>query len=364
MVDDQEFDAVVEVLKSGWHAHGPKNDEFQTMFADYLGVKYALALNSCTSALQLAILANDITGEVIIPSFTWVATANSIVTSNATPVFVDIDLSTGMLDPQAVAAAITPRTEAIMPVHYGGAVADMDPIMDLCRQHGLLLIEDTAETIGGRYRERLAGSFGIGCFSFYPTKNMTTGEGGMLTTDDERFARRSKALIGHGVDKTVYERELGTKPWIRSATYAGYNFRLTNFQSAMGIEQLRKLDRMNDLRRSHAAYLQQELAAVEGLELMLPAEEVYHVYQMFTLRVGAEIRTDFVQYLRDNDIGASVHFDPPVHQQPYYLQNFPGQDLPMTERLCSEIVTLPMYPGLNSEQLEYMVDMIAKYFKA
>lgn len=362
MVDDVEINEVIKVLKSGWYAHGPKNEEFESKFAEYHGVKYALALNSCTSALQLSMLANNIKGEVIIPSFTWVATANSIVTSNAKPVFADINVETGMLDPKAIEACISPRTEAIMPVHYGGSVAEMDTIQSMCVKHGLLLVEDTAETIGGKYKNKLAGTFGIGCFSFYPTKNMTTGEGGMLTTNDTEFAQKAKALIGHGIDKSAYDRELNDRPWIRSASYAGFNFRLTNFQAAMGVEQLKKLDKMNELRINHSLYLQKHLSSIEKIELMLPPGNVHHVYQMFTIRVDSSIRREFVNYLRKNGIGSSVHFDPPVHQQPYYYNNFDIPSLPMTEKLCSEIVTLPMFPQLTIEQLDYMISNIINFF--
>ena len=363
MVDDKEINEVVKVLKSGWYAHGVKNQEFEENFANYHNVKHALALNSCTSALQLSIIGNNITGEVIIPSFTWVATANAIVTSGAKPVFVDINLENGMIDPDLIIEAITPNTEAIMPVHFGGSVADMDKILSICNKYNLLLIEDTAETIGGRYKNKLAGSFGIGCFSFYPTKNMTTGEGGMITTNDDAFAHKVKALIGHGIDKSTYERELDKKPWIRSASYAGFNFRLTNFQAAMGVEQLKKLDKMNSLRIKHSEYLQQHIANIEDITLMLPGKNVKHVYQMFTIRINKKIRDKFVNYLRKNDIGASVHFDPPVHSQPYYSNFNNISSLPNTEKLSSEIVTLPMYPQLGIEELDYMVFHIKGFFK-
>ncbi|MFC2121406.1 DegT/DnrJ/EryC1/StrS family aminotransferase [Bacteroidota bacterium] len=361
-IDEKEISQVVEVLKSGWFAHGAKNIEFEEQFAEFLGVKHSLSLNSCTSALQLAILANNIRGEVIIPSFTWVATANAVVTSGATPVFVDIDSKDGHINPNAIEAAINQNTEAIISVNFGGSVANMEAIQNICKKHGLLLIEDTAETIGGKYKKKLAGSYGIGCFSFFPTKNMTTGEGGMLTTNDGKLAQKVKSLLGHGIDKTTYERELKKKPWIRSASHAGFNFRMTNFQAAMGIEQLKKLNRMNELRRIHSFRLIENLENIENIQLMSPNEHIYHVFQMFTIQVKADIRTQFVYYLRKNGIGASVHFDPPVHKQPYYQNNYNNPQLPETEKLSSEIVTLPMYPQLTNKQLDYIVEIIHKFF--
>src|SRR5262245_17140378 len=202
----EEEQAVLEVLRSGWLTHGPKTTEFEQLMAAYLGVGYAVSVNSCAAALHLALVAHRVRGEVIIPSFTFVATANAVLTAGATPVFVEVDRATRNLDPAAVAAAVTPRTEAIMPVHWGGLCCDMVALGAIADRHQLAVIEDSAETIGGKFRGRKAGSFGTACFSFFPTKNITCGEGGMLTTNDETLARTARTHAAHGIPSSTHGR--------------------------------------------------------------------------------------------------------------------------------------------------------------
>lgn len=358
-----EEEAVLEVMRSNWLTHGPKNNEFETMFAKYIGVKRALSLNSCTSALFLTILALGIKGEVILPSFTFVATANAVLAAGAKPVFADINFETLNMNPEAVAAKIGPRTEALLIVHFGGQACDMDAFTSLAERRGLALIEDSAETIGGEYHGRKTGSFGTGCFSFFPTKNMTTGEGGMVTTNDEALADRIFALIGHGIKTTTLDRQAGFQSWRRSAALVGYNFRLTNFQAAIGVEQLRRLDRMNEARTRHAEYLSAKLAQkAPALELPVTRPGRKHVWQMYTVKVGADKdRDQFVLALREKGVAASVHFDPPVHQQAYYMAHGYNQTgLPVTEEAARRIVTLPMYPALTQADLDFIADNVAR----
>lgn len=356
----EEIEAVSEVIRSGWYAHGPKNHEFEEGFAEYLGVKHAFSMNSCTSALHLAIEGLGITGEVILPSFTFVASANAVVTGGARPVFADICEDTCNIDPASVERLISPETEAIMPVHFGGQSADMTAIMEIAAKHDLLVIEDSAETIGGTHHGRLTGSFATGCFSFYPTKNLTTGEGGMLTTNDDQLAGEVKALLAHGIDKSTYEREDAEKSWYRSASRIGYNFRLSNILAAIGVEQLKKLSEMNSLRREIAAKLTGALAEIPEIKAPVERPENVHVYQMYTVRVAEDLdRDSFVRGLNSRGIGASIHFFPPVHQMaPYSEDKYRRDALPVTEKVIQEIVTLPMYPQMSSEELAYMVDAI------
>ena len=354
--DEKEIEAAAEVIRSGWMTHGPKNTEFEEMFADYIGSRFAISLNSCTSALHIAIEALGIKGEVILPSFTWAASANAVITAGASPVFADIDYDTCNLDRDDAASKITSRTEAIMPVHYGGQSCDMARIVDLAEKNGLAIIEDSAETIGGTFRGQKTGSFGHGCFSCFPTKNLTTGEGGMLTTNDEALVEKIRALIGHGISKTTLAREKATKPWLRSASFAGYNFRMSNILAAIGVEQKKKLDGMNERRRAHASFLSKSLAEVAEIDLPVEAAHCTHVYQMYTVKASGIDRDDLVSELREKGIGASVHFDPPVHRQEYYSEaGFANLDLPVTERVASSIVTLPMYPQMTQEDLETIV---------
>jgi perosamine synthetase len=347
---------VVSVLESGWLAHGPKNHELEQAFQALTGAPYAVAMNSCTSALQLAIQARGIRGEVIVPSFTFVASVNAIVTAGATPVLVDVDRLTRCIDPEAIAAAVGPRTEAVMVVHYGGQMADMEPIAKLCERHGLALVEDSAEAIGASYRGRPQGAFGDGCFSFFPTKNITTGEGGLLTTHDAELHRKARALIAHGIESTTFEREKAERPWLRAATFPGYNFRMSHLLAALGVEQMKRLEEFNEGRRRVAARYLEELAGIEGLELPVIADGRTHVWQMFTVIARDADRTQLLRELRALGIGASVHFDPPVHQQPCYRDAKVGPGgLARTDWLAERIVTLPMDPGLDDADIAHVV---------
>jgi perosamine synthetase len=237
-----------------------------------------------------------------------------------------------------------------MVVHYGGQPCQMDRIMDLARAHGLAVIEDSAETIGGEFDGRTAGSFGTGCFSFFPTKNLTTGEGGMLTTDDEELARKVRAFVGHGVLSTTFQREKAKRPWFRAASFPGYNFRLSNVLAALGVEQTKRVEAMNEARRKRSAQLTEELADIEGIDLPVERDRCRHVYQMYTIKVRPPLDRDAVVLeLRRLGIGASVHFDPPVHRQPPYV-DLPAE-LPVTDVVSERIVTLPMYPRLTEAQV-------------
>ncbi len=358
-VGDEELQAVKEVLNSGWLAEGPKNKEFEEQFAKYIGVTEAVTLNSCTAALFLAVKGLGIKGEVILPSFTFVASANAIVTAGATPVFAEVEYDTCNVDAADIERRITPRTEAIMPVHFGGQAVDMDAIMNIAAKHKLAVIEDSAETIGGTFKNKKTGAFATGCFSFFPTKNMTTGEGGMLTTNDHQLAEKVRALAGHGISKSTLQREKEKKPWLRSAMYAGYNFRLSNILAAIGVEQLKKLDAMNRMRREHAAYLSKGLAGVAGIELPVEKQDRLHVYQMYTIKVKKN-RDEIVLKLREKGIGASVHFDPPVHLQAFYQENYGIKkgDFPITERIADSIITLPMYPTMKQSDLDFIVETV------
>lgn len=365
-VDDAELAAVAEVLASGWYAHGPANQQFEAAFAEMVGVQHAVSLNSCTSALHLAVQGLGITGEVLVPSFTWVASANAIVTAGARPRFVDVAYDSRCLDPAAIEAAITSSTEAIMPVHYGGQCADMSRILAIAKKHNLAVIEDSAETIGATHYEKQAGSFATGCFSFFPTKNLTTGEGGMLTTNDDKLAAFARAAASHGIAKSTLERdqELAAKrpAWHKEATLPGYNFRLSNILAALGVEQLKKLDLMNQLRHNFAMWYDEAFADCEQIATPRTMPGNTHVYQMYTITVPAAKRNALVAHLNQQEIGAGVHFYPPVHLQPAYREEHGQTALPVTEKLAEEIVTLPMYPGMQQNELHYVIEQVLAFF--
>lgn len=362
----EEIAAVQEVLESGWLMHGPKVKAFEEQFAAYVGVSHAIAMNSCASALLLALLAQDLHGEVLVPSFTYVASVNAIVNAGCLPVFVDIDYETCNIDVGRIEEKMTSRTVAIMPVHYGGQSCRMDEIERLAQRYGAALIEDSAEAIGATFQGRPTGSFGVGCFSFFPSKNLTSGEGGMLTTNDDNLAERVRTFIGHGISKQTWVRRQWQRPWQRAAILPGYNFRMTDMQGALGVVQLNKLERMNDARRSHAHYLNEHLAGLDGISIPTEQPDCKHVYQMYTVKVDpTQIKRDeFVFALRDCGIEASVHFDPPVHQQPYYVSFAASRAaLPVTEFVARTIVTLPMFPQLTKIQLDQIVERVIEAAK-
>jgi dTDP-4-amino-4,6-dideoxygalactose transaminase len=347
-ITDAEFSSVKSVLESGQLYHGPIGEQFEKRFARYIGTEHAVCLNSGTSALFLAIKSLRKKGDIIVPSFTYVATINAIITSSCRPVFCDIGPCTFNLDPALIEEKITRQTIAILPVHFAGLSCDMKPIAEICERHGLNLIEDSAHAIGAQFQGKKTGSFGTGCFSFDPLKNMTTGEGGMLTTDDASIATYARLLRSQGINRTV-----GTFPWHRESVVAGYSLGMPEASAALGLVQLSRLDEMNALRRRNAEYYAKRL---EHEELELPLRSDSHTYQMFNIKVGRAIdRNKFVMHLRNHGVEASVHFDPPVHMMKIIKQK---ATLPVTEDVAGRIVTLPMYPQLATEEMDFVTEKV------
>ncbi|MDV2502442.1 MAG: DegT/DnrJ/EryC1/StrS family aminotransferase [bacterium] len=252
-----------------------------------------------------------------------------------------------------------------MPVHFGGQPCQMDEIVRLCERQGLLLIEDSAETLGATWKGRQAGSFGIGCFSFFPTKNITTGEGGMLTCREDEFARKARTLISHGISSTTLSRERATRPWLRAAEMAGHNYRMPNPLAAIGYYQLQRLEELNGRRIALAERYDALLAPLApAVKRPVVLEGATHVYQMYTIEVGHGHRDFVLNRLRSNGIGASVHFEPPVHLQPYYMElgGRPGM-LPVTERLAEELITLPIYPDMTQADQDHVYHFLHEALK-
>ncbi len=346
LIGDDEKQAVLEVLDSGMLAQGPRVRAFEEAFAAYSGIKHAIATSSGTAALHAALLAHRIGpgDEVITSPFTFIASANSILFTDARPVFVDIDPLTFNLSPDRLEDALTPRTKAIMPVHLFGLPADMEPMMALADAHGLAVIEDACQAHGAEYHGRRAGSFGTGCFSFYPTKNMTTGEGGIITTDDRDTAEACRAIRQHGMRRRYYHDELG------------YNFRMTDIHAAIGLVQLEKLERFNEARIANAAYLSEHL---EGVTTPTVPDGRRHVFHQYTIRVPNGQRDALRQSLQEAGVGTGVYYPVPVHQQTLYTEEL-GYDvaLPQAERAAAEVLSLPVHPALSQDDLRAIVDAV------
>jgi dTDP-4-amino-4,6-dideoxygalactose transaminase len=339
---DEELALLREVLASGIVAQGPKVAEFEQEFAKLAGTKFAVAVSSGTTALHCALLAHNIGpgDEVITSPFTFIASANSVLFTGAVPRFVDICADTFNLNPELIEQAITPRTKAIMPVHLYGLMADMDPIMAIARKHNLVVIEDAAQAHGATYKGRKAGSLGTGCFSLYATKNMTSGEGGMVTTDDPAIAERVRLLRSHGMRVRYYHDELG------------YNFRMTDLHAAVGLAQLRKLEGFNARRRANALFLNQHIRRA-----LTPVEpEGYgHVWHQYTIRLTKGNRDEAVEKLKQAGVGTGIFYPVPVHKQKIYLERGYTDHLPVTEELSGQVISLPVHAALTPADLETIV---------
>jgi dTDP-4-amino-4,6-dideoxygalactose transaminase len=343
---DEEKKAVLEVLDSGMIAQGPRVKEFEEAFAEYCGVKHAIATTSGTTALHVALLINGIGpgDEVITSPFTFISSANSILFVEATPVFVDIDPVTFNIDPDLIEEAITPKTKAIMPIHLYGLCSDMDRIMEIAEKHKLIVIEDACQSHGAAINGKRAGSFASGTFSLYPTKNMTSAEGGMITTNDDELAENARVIRQHGMRRRYYHDELG------------YNFRMTDVHAAIGLEQLKKLDGFNKKRQENAAYLSERLT---GIGIPQIPDGYLHVFHQYTVRIPNGKRDALVEYLGENDIGCGVYYPVPIHKQTYYVNDLGyEQSLPESEIAAEEVLSLPIHPGLSQENLDKIITIV------
>jgi len=350
IIGDEEIEEVVKVLKSGFIAQGPKVAEFEEKFAEFVGAKYAIATSSGTAALHVALLACGIGegDEVITTPFTFAATGNSILYTGAKPVFVDIDPYTFNINPEKIEEAISPNTKAIMPVQLYGQSAEMDLINEIAKKHNLYVIEDAAQAHGSIYKDKKVGSMGdMACFSFYPTKNMTTSEGGMITTNNKELAEKAKMLRAHGESKR-YEH-----------TILGYNFRMTDISAAIGIVQLKKVEQFNEKRIYNANYLTKELKNIEEIATPKILEETKHVYHQYTIKVKTGNRDDWVEFLNEKGIGTGIHYPIPIYKQELYIELGYNDKLPETEKAADSVISLPVHPSLSEEDL----DMIIKVLK-
>jgi len=379
-IGEEEIRAVEACLRSGWVTTGPVTRRFETAFRDYLGAEVeAIAVNSATAGLHLALEAAGVgpDDEVIVPTLTFTASAEVVRYLGARPVFVDADPHTLNLDPAAVAAAITPRTRAIVPVHFAGMAADMDAIGRLARRHGLRVIEDAAHAFPTRHRGRLVGTLDsdVTVFSFYANKTMTTGEGGMVVTRDPRLAERIRCMRLHGISRDAFDRYTARTPsWYYEVVAAGFKYNLTDIASAIGIEQLRKIDRFQQRRTMLAGRYD---AALAGLPLVLPARPETgsgstHAWHLYVVRLeraapgggdsadGAGIahggRDALIARLAERGIGTSVHFIP-LHRQPYWRDSYGlrAAEFPVAEAAFGAMLSLPLYTRMGDADQERVI---------
>src|ERR1700694_2900163 len=371
-VGEQEAQAAAEVIRSGWLTMGPRTFEFERQFAAYVGARHAIAVSSCTAALHLALEAIGIQpgDEVLLPTTTFTATGEVVCYLGAKPVLVDVEPGSMNLDPADAARRITPRTRAIIPVHLAGVPCEMHPIQDLASAHGLRVIEDAAHSLPASYRGTPIGALSeITTFSFYATKTLTTGEGGMLTTGNDQVAARMRIMRLHGIEREAWKRYSGDGSWFYQVLDAGFKYNMTDIQAAIGLVQLGKCD---DLSAARQAIADRYTSAFSGIPA-LPVPECYTdrktSWHLYVLRLRTERlsigRDEFVSELKRRGIGTSVHFIP-LHLHPFYQNRFgyrPG-DFPQAEAEYARAFSLPIFPGMSATEIEAVITSVSEVVQA
>ena len=364
-IDDTEIEAVSQVLASKWISTGNRVREFERAFAEYLGVKHAIAVSSCTAALHLSLvvagIGND--AEVITTPYTFTATAEAIRYVGAKPVFVDICPDTLNIDTDKIAQAITDQTKAILPVHIAGVPCDMDKLRELCDTHNLTLIDDAAHAIPTEYKGQYIGNLGdLSAFSFYANKNLTTGEGGMITTNSDAFAEPLRTMRLHGIDKDAWSRQAQRNIWHYDIATEGYKYNMTDIQAAMGLCQLMKLNKQHERRRNFAQIYQTELAKFPEIRTpVAPDNPREHAWHLYIIQLQTGNRDAFVEALSEANIECSVHYIP-LHLFDFYQERYGYRvgDFPCAEAAYEGVVSLPLHPGLTEKDVHIVIDAISK----
>ena len=368
LLGEEEENAVLEVLRSGWLVQGPKVAAFERMVAHYVGARHAVATSSCTTALHLALTLAGIGpgDDVLVPSFTFIATANAVHYTGATPVFVDIHPRTYNIDPDRLEAAITPRTKAIMPVHQIGLAADMDRINTIAHRHGLIVIEDAAPAIGATYKGRAVGGLGNPtCLSFHPRKVITTGEGGLLLTNDDALADRARALRAHAMSVSDLARHHSDRVILEEYREVGYNYRLTDLQAAIGIEQMKKLDFVLARRKEVAARYNEAFADLDGVQLPFSSSDTPHTYQSYMIQLHPDAPTTRDDVMREMlEAGVATRRGVmATHREPCYRRRYPHLTLPVTEGAARSTLLLPIYTTITHTEQEHVIEHLRKVLR-
>ena len=347
----EEVEAVRKVLQSGMLVQGEKVKSFEKAFANYIGVDHAVAVTNGTIALDVALKALRLGqgDEVILPAFSFIASSNCVLFQGAKPIFADIDQRSLNIDPSDVNKKITAKTKAIIAVHIFGQPAKMEELKEITQDHGIFLIEDAAQAHGAEYKGQKVGGIGnIGCFSFYATKNITTGEGGMIMTNNGEFARRSRLLRDHGQTEKYHHIVLG------------YNYRMTELSAAVGLVQLKKLDELNEKRIKNAKMLNEGIEKIRGLTPPYVEEYAKHVFYQYVVKVEEDYsmeRNELAKHLEKMGIGTAVHYPIPIYKQPlYHGLGYDKTICPITEESCKRVLSLPVHPSVNDEDVQYITD--------
>lgn len=361
---EDEIAAVAEVLRSGWITTGPKCQQLESAFSQYVGAKHAIAVSSATGGMHVTLMALGIGAgdEVITPSQTWVSTLNVITLLGAEPVMIDVDRDTLMVQPAEVEAAITPKTKAIIPVHYAGAPADLTALREIATRHNIPLIEDAAHAVGTRFGDRMVGEQGTAIFSFHAIKNMTCAEGGMVVTDDDELADKVRCFKFHGLAVDAFDRQaLGRKPQAEVVA-PGYKYNLADINAAIALVQLEKLPAMNARRQQLVARYLQALQGSPLLPLKVPAYPHQHAWHLFMVRVDESLcgidRNTMMEKLKEHGIGTGLHFRA-AHTQKYYREKYPDLSLPNTEWNSASLMTLPLFPDMQDSDVDRVVKALS-----
>jgi len=370
-IGDEEIQSVLEALRSDWLTTGPKVKQFEEEFANYIGASHAIAVNSGTAALHLALEAVGVKegDEVIVPTMTFAATAQVVQYLKAKPVLVDCQPNTLNLDPDFVEKAITPKTKAVIPVHFGGHPCEMFQIVELAKSHNLKVVEDAAHALPARHQGKLVGTIGdITCFSFYATKTITTGEGGMATTENPEWADRMRIMSLHGISKHAWSRYSAEGSWYYQIIAPGYKYNMTDIAAAIGIGQLKKSDRFWEIRGRIAALYDEGFTDLPEIRRPVCQPDVEHAWHLYVIQLELDrlriSRNEFVEALKKENIGTSVHFIP-LHLHPYYRNTFGyrPEDFPNASALFQRIVSLPIYPKMTDADVQRVIASVRKVVK-
>jgi Predicted pyridoxal phosphate-dependent enzyme apparently involved in regulation of cell wall biogenesis len=368
LIEEDDIAAVVDSLRSNWITKGPKTQEFEKRFAEYVDAKYAVAVNSCTAGLHLALVAAGIGkgDEVITTAMTFASSANVIVHVGAKPVFIDINPVTMNIDVNKIREKITPRTKGIIPVHIAGHPVQLDEIMAIADEHHLFVLEDAAHAVYTQYKGKMIGSLGDAtAFSFYATKNLATGEGGMVTTNDQALADKVRIMSAHGMSRNAWNRYTAAGSWYYEVLYPGYKDNMTDIQAALGLTQLGKLERMQGIRNKIAAHYNEEFGKMPEIEIPVELEYARHAWHLYIIKLNLDKltidRAQFIEELKEENIGTSVHFIPvPMH--PYYKETYGYKqgDFPKAEVIYKRIISLPLYPKMSAQDTEDVINAVQR----